>query len=48
LGVKRGANNLTPEKSAVTKPPAPMVEDHGKGQDPHRVVVPVKKKKKTE
>jgi hypothetical protein len=31
LGVGRGANNLTPEKSAATKQPEPMEEDNGKG-----------------
>jgi hypothetical protein len=43
LGVGRGSNNPTPEKSTVTKPPEPMEEDHGGGQDQHRVVAPVKK-----
>jgi hypothetical protein len=32
------------EKSTVTKPPEPMEEDHEGGQDPHRVVAPVKMK----
>jgi hypothetical protein len=45
LGVGLGANNSTPERSTVTKLPEPMEEDHGRGQDPHRVVPPVKKKK---
>jgi hypothetical protein len=43
LEVGRGANNPTPEKSTVTKPPEPMEEDHGGGQDPHRVLAPVRK-----
>jgi hypothetical protein len=43
LGVGRGTNNATPEKCTVTKPPEPM-EDHGGGQEPHRVVAPVEKK----
>jgi hypothetical protein len=41
LGVGRGANNPTLEKSTVTKP----LDSYGEGQDPHRVVAPVKKKK---
>jgi hypothetical protein len=45
LGIRRGANDPTLEKSTVTKPPQHMEEDHGGSQDPHRVVAPVKKKK---
>jgi hypothetical protein len=39
LGVERGANDPIPERITLTKP-------HGGGQDPHRVVAPVKKRKK--
>jgi hypothetical protein len=45
LGFGHGPNNPAPEKSTVTKPQEPMEEDHGGGQDPHRVVASVKKKK---
>jgi hypothetical protein len=44
-GLGEGLTALTPEKSTATKPPEPMEEDHGGGQDPHRVVAPTKKKK---
>jgi hypothetical protein len=43
LGFGCGANNPTPEKSIVTKSPDPMLEDHGGGQDPNRVVALIKK-----
>jgi hypothetical protein len=36
----------TVEKSTVTKSSDPIEEDHGGGEDPHRDVAPVKKKKK--
>jgi hypothetical protein len=45
LGVGREAKHPTPEKSTVAKSPEPMEEHHGGGQDPHRDVAPVKKKK---
>jgi hypothetical protein len=45
MRVGRGANSPIPENVTVTKPPELMEEDHGGGQDPHRVVAPVKKKK---
>jgi hypothetical protein len=32
------AHRPTPEQSNVTKPPEPMEEDDGGGQDPHSVV----------
>jgi hypothetical protein len=41
MEVGREANEPTPENFTVMKPP-----DHGGGKDPHRVVAPVKKKKK--
>jgi hypothetical protein len=41
-----GANNPTPEKITVKKPPEPVEEDHGGCQDPHKVIAPVKEKKK--
>jgi hypothetical protein len=44
MGFDRGATNITPEKSTVTKPPEPMDKGHGGGQYPHRVVASVKKK----
>jgi dihydroorotase len=39
---------IHPSKINFTKTPAPMTEDHIHigGQDPHKVVRPVKKKKK--
>jgi hypothetical protein len=43
LGVERGTKNPT----TVKKSPEP-VEDYGGGQDPHRVVTPVKKRIKEE
>jgi hypothetical protein len=36
----RGVNNVTLKKSTVTKHP----ETHGSGQNPHRVVAPLKAK----
>jgi hypothetical protein len=48
LGVGRGANNQTPENSTVTKPPEPMEESHVGGQNPHRVIEPVRKKRSLE
>jgi hypothetical protein len=42
--VGRGANNPTSEKFTATKPLESVKEDDGGGQDPHRVVAPVKKK----
>jgi hypothetical protein len=39
-------NKPTLEKSTVAKPPKPMVKDHGGGQDPRRVLAPVKRRKK--
>jgi hypothetical protein len=44
LVLQVGANNPTPEKYIVTQSPDPMVEDHGRDQDPNRVVAPIKKK----
>jgi hypothetical protein len=44
LGV--GLTTPTPEKSTVRKPQELMEEDHGGGQDPRRVIAPVKKNKK--
>jgi hypothetical protein len=41
LGVGHETNELTPEILTDRKPS----ENHGGGQDPHRVVAPVKKKK---
>jgi hypothetical protein len=41
----REANNTTSEKPLVTESREPMKEDNRGGQDPHRVVGPVKNKK---
>jgi hypothetical protein len=38
MGVRRGANDPTPENL--------LLRNHGGGQDPIRVLAPVKKKKK--
>lgn len=34
LEIGCAANNPTPQKSTVTKPPEPMEEDHGRGPRP--------------
>jgi hypothetical protein len=44
VGVRCGANEPSTEKCTVAKPPE---ENRGGGQDAHRVVAPVKKKKLT-
>jgi hypothetical protein len=33
------------KKTTVTKPPKPMEEDHGRGQDPYRVAATTEKMK---
>jgi hypothetical protein len=43
LDAGQEANNTASEKFTVTKPPEPMEEGRGGGQDSHRVVAPVKK-----
>jgi hypothetical protein len=47
LEVGRGARNPTPEKSTATKPPEPLEDEHGRCQDPNRIIAPAKKEKKT-
>jgi hypothetical protein len=39
-------NNPTLEKCTVLKPTEPVEKDHRGGQDPRRVVAPVKRRKK--
>jgi hypothetical protein len=46
LGVGRVANKSTPEKSTIAKTPEPMVEGCRGGQNPHRVVAPIKEMNK--
>jgi hypothetical protein len=40
-----GANNFTPEKSTVAKPPDPMEEGHGRSQDKKKRIIGFVKKK---
>jgi hypothetical protein len=42
LDFGRGANDPTPEKFTVTETP----ETYGRGQDPYRIVAPLKEEKK--